>query len=319
MVLSDNRVGSPNSVLDNEMFEISSNESDLEVIALSNDEEVYNDNVVIAQSPNEKLITRFYHIGIPPFPIKEVVAKNTFKDNALDPWIPTLEQEGKQSGGARTMGERESKALMLKDREKKPIMEAKSNSVHESKQAIFKPPFSSWDDFGFTITTPLTSGFSAQIMKMEPDIESMTLNEYLEYEAEKERQLWDNFRSKSSPTRRLRWKKMMMGILMIFGILRSRTLNELGKFCMPNVPDEMDKVIQPLIPQPIHTTPPNDDYVASATNSILDELSHPAKAETRGVTRMDIITTQWCLYRELQCIKETKLWTQSGMKIPKRT
>nr|GEV01985.1 hypothetical protein [Tanacetum cinerariifolium] len=39
-------------------------------------------------------------------------------------------------------------------------------------------------------------------MKMELDIENMTLNEYLEYEAEKERRLWDNVRSKSSPTRK---------------------------------------------------------------------------------------------------------------------
>ncbi|GKD05397.1 hypothetical protein Tco_1180371, partial [Tanacetum coccineum] len=44
------------------------------------------------------------------------------------------------------------------------------------------------------------------------------------------------------------------------------------QFLTPNVPDEMDKVIQPLISQPIHTTPPNDDYVAPATKSILDEL-----------------------------------------------
>ncbi|GKE18941.1 hypothetical protein Tco_1426518, partial [Tanacetum coccineum] len=27
-----------------------------------------------------------------------------------------------------------------------------------------------------------------------------------------------------------------------------------------NVPDEIDKIVQPLIPEPIHTTPPNDDY-----------------------------------------------------------
>ncbi|GKA27109.1 hypothetical protein Tco_0713277 [Tanacetum coccineum] len=38
-------------------------------------------------------------------------------------------------------------------------------------------------------------------MEMVPDIENMTLNEYLEYEAEKERRLWRNVRSKSSPTR----------------------------------------------------------------------------------------------------------------------
>nr|GEW13265.1 hypothetical protein [Tanacetum cinerariifolium] len=36
---------------------------------------------------------------------------------------------------------------------------------------------------------------------MEPHIENMTLDEYREYEAEKERQLRDNVRSKDSPTR----------------------------------------------------------------------------------------------------------------------
>ncbi|GJZ96515.1 hypothetical protein Tco_0668849 [Tanacetum coccineum] len=44
------------------------------------------------------------------------------------------------------------------------------------------------------------------------------------------------------------------------------------QFLMPNVPDEMDEVIQPLISQPIHITPPNDNYVASATKLILDKL-----------------------------------------------
>ncbi|GJT00470.1 hypothetical protein Tco_0821639 [Tanacetum coccineum] len=39
------------------------------------------------------------------------------------------------------------------------------------------------------------------IMEMEPDIENMTINEYLEYEADKKRQLWRNIQSKSSPTR----------------------------------------------------------------------------------------------------------------------
>ncbi|GJX37860.1 hypothetical protein Tco_0251163 [Tanacetum coccineum] len=42
---------------------------------------------------------------------------------------------------------------------------------------------------------------SRGIMEMEPDIENMTLNEYLEYEAEKERQLWDDIRSRRSPTK----------------------------------------------------------------------------------------------------------------------
>ncbi|GKD71848.1 hypothetical protein Tco_1325938, partial [Tanacetum coccineum] len=37
-------------------------------------------------------------------------------------------------------------------------------------------------------------------MEMEPDIENMTMNEYWEYEVVKERQLWDNVRSRRSPT-----------------------------------------------------------------------------------------------------------------------
>ncbi|GJW21712.1 hypothetical protein Tco_0032334, partial [Tanacetum coccineum] len=35
---------------------------------------------------------------------------------------------------------------------------------------------------------------------MEPDIENMTISEYLEYEAVKERRLWDDVRSRRSPT-----------------------------------------------------------------------------------------------------------------------
>ncbi|GKA79960.1 hypothetical protein Tco_0786556 [Tanacetum coccineum] len=72
MVLSNNQVSSPNSMLNNEMFDISSNESDLDVITHPNDEEVNNDNVVIPQSPNEEVITRIYNTRIPPFQIREV-------------------------------------------------------------------------------------------------------------------------------------------------------------------------------------------------------------------------------------------------------
>nr|GEV47374.1 hypothetical protein [Tanacetum cinerariifolium] len=39
-----------------------------------------------------------------------------------------------------------------------------------------------------------------------------------------------------------------------------------------HVPDVMDDVIQPSIPQTINTTPHDKDYVAHATKSILDEL-----------------------------------------------
>ncbi|GJV49503.1 hypothetical protein Tco_1439715 [Tanacetum coccineum] len=68
----DNQVGSPNSVLDNEIFEISSNESDFDVNAHPNDEEVNSDNVVIPQSPNKEVITRIYNTRIPPYLIREV-------------------------------------------------------------------------------------------------------------------------------------------------------------------------------------------------------------------------------------------------------
>ncbi|GJX80430.1 cysteine-rich receptor-like protein kinase [Tanacetum coccineum] len=61
--------------------------------------------------------------------INSVVARNTFEGNALYPWIPALEQSN-NLGGARIMGEKESKALMLNDREKQAITEAKSNSIH---------------------------------------------------------------------------------------------------------------------------------------------------------------------------------------------
>ncbi|GJV51957.1 hypothetical protein Tco_1447698 [Tanacetum coccineum] len=54
-----------------------------------------------------------------------------------------------------------------------------------------------------------------------------------------------------------------------------------------NVPDEIDKIVQPLIPEPIHTTPPNDDYVAPATKSILDELLEEFGDEILNVTMVD--------------------------------
>ncbi|GKD96666.1 hypothetical protein Tco_1380563, partial [Tanacetum coccineum] len=59
------------------------------------------------------------------------------------------------------------------------------------------------------------------------------------------------------------------------------------QFLMPNVPDEIDEVIQPLIPQPIHTTPPNDDYVALATLLILDELLEGFGDKIMNVTMVD--------------------------------
>ncbi|GJU88402.1 hypothetical protein Tco_1300825 [Tanacetum coccineum] len=54
-----------------------------------------------------------------------------------------------------------------------------------------------------------------------------------------------------------------------------------------NVPDEIDEILQPLIPEPIHTTPPNDDYVAPTTKSILDELLKEFSDEILNVAMID--------------------------------
>ncbi|GKD84229.1 hypothetical protein Tco_1351068 [Tanacetum coccineum] len=64
-------------------------------------------------------------------------------------------------------------------------------------------------------------------------------------------------------------------------------VKRIRQFLTPNVPDEMDEVIQPLFLQPIHTTPPNDDYVAPATKLILDELLEEFGDQILNVTMVD--------------------------------
>ncbi|GKE40804.1 hypothetical protein Tco_1464209 [Tanacetum coccineum] len=51
--------------------------------------------------------------------------------------------------------------------------------------------------------------------------------------------------------------------------------------------EDDNEIVQPLIPEPIHTTPPNDDYVAPATKSILDELLEEFGDEILNVTMDD--------------------------------
>nr|GEU70603.1 hypothetical protein [Tanacetum cinerariifolium] len=53
------------------------------------------------------------------------------------------------------------------------------------------------------------------------------------------------------------------------------------------VPNVMDDLIQPLIPQVIHTTPPDKDYLAPATKSILDEILEEFRDEIVNVTVVD--------------------------------
>ncbi|GJY22272.1 hypothetical protein Tco_0394838 [Tanacetum coccineum] len=127
---------------------------------------------------------------------------------------------------------------------------------------ILDRPLSSWDDLGFTNPTLHTTEFSARIMEMEPDIENMMLNKYLdkcEHDVDLEKEEGQVKDDDDGDTYNI-WDITVEDVKLI------------RQFLTPNVPDEMDKVIQPLISQPIHTTPPNDDYVAPATKSILDEL-----------------------------------------------
>ncbi|GKD81939.1 hypothetical protein Tco_1348778 [Tanacetum coccineum] len=46
-------------------------------------------------------------------------------------------------------------------------------------------------------------------------------------------------------------------------------VERIRKFLTPNVPKVIEDVIQLLIPKTLHTIPPNEDYVAPATKSIL--------------------------------------------------
>nr|GEU37798.1 putative reverse transcriptase domain-containing protein [Tanacetum cinerariifolium] len=103
---------------------------------------------------------------------------------------------------------------------------------------------------------------------MEPDFENMAINEYLEYEAKLKR--W----SKRSPT-------MYKEDIIV------KDVEKIKQFLTPNVPDVMDDVRPPLIPKTIHTTPPDKDYLALATKSIMSELLESFKEEILNATMVD--------------------------------
>ncbi|GJW58571.1 hypothetical protein Tco_0105302 [Tanacetum coccineum] len=64
-------------------------------------------------------------------------------------------------------------------------------------------------------------------------------------------------------------------------------IEQIRQFLTPNIFDVMDDVIQPLILKTIHTTPPDNDYVAPATSSILDDLLEEFGNEILNVTMVD--------------------------------
>ncbi|GJT61778.1 retrovirus-related pol polyprotein from transposon TNT 1-94 [Tanacetum coccineum] len=111
-------------------------------------------------------------------------------------------------------------------------------------------------------------------MEMEPDIENMTMSEYLEYEAERNDDSEEDQEEDGDDE-----DTFDMWDITVEDVERIR------KFF--NVPNEIDEIVQPLIPEPIHTTPPNDDYVALATKSILDELLEELGEEILNVTMDD--------------------------------
>ncbi|GKC51473.1 hypothetical protein Tco_1074218 [Tanacetum coccineum] len=90
MVLPDNQEDSPRSVLDNEMFEISSNKSGFEADEHPNDEENNNDITAIPQAPSEATITRIYNTRIPPSLMRE----DKIWDKIGNPLSPNLIEHG---------------------------------------------------------------------------------------------------------------------------------------------------------------------------------------------------------------------------------
>ncbi|GKB68145.1 hypothetical protein Tco_0929557 [Tanacetum coccineum] len=92
-------------------------------------------------------------------------------------------------------------------------------------------------------------------MEMESDIENMTMSEYLKDIFD----MWD---------------------------ITIEDVERVRQFLTPNVPDVIDN-IQPLILITIHTTPPDEDYVAPATKSILDDILEEFGDEILNVTMVD--------------------------------
>ncbi|GJZ01687.1 hypothetical protein Tco_0519648 [Tanacetum coccineum] len=85
MVLPDNQIGSPNSVLVSKMFDNSSNDSHEELYL--NDEEDDSDSMVVPQTPSEEIRTRIDNTRVPP-PLIRGIGEDKIWDkigNSLSP------------------------------------------------------------------------------------------------------------------------------------------------------------------------------------------------------------------------------------------
>ncbi|GKC79974.1 hypothetical protein Tco_1130748, partial [Tanacetum coccineum] len=118
---------------------------------------------------------------------------------------------------------------------------------------------------------------------MEPDTENMMISEYLEYKAAKEKRLWDDVRSRRSPTK---YNEADVDSYHQNKNIVQDSIWEQDDDLEEDQEDD-ENVIQPLIPKPLHTAPPNEDYVSPATKSILDDLLEEFRDEILNVTMVD--------------------------------
>nr|GEU88214.1 hypothetical protein [Tanacetum cinerariifolium] len=149
-------------------------------------------------------------------------------------------------------------------------------------------------------------------MEMEPNFENITINEYLEYKSKMERRLRRNVQSKRSPTKyeeayfdSFHWDEISTNVSDDVDI-ESMTITEYNlyvakrdkkDFVFDEILDDLFRIgaenlkqtilYKHLISKPIHTTPPDKDYVAPDTKSILDDLLEEFRNKILNVTIID--------------------------------
>ncbi|GJX75356.1 hypothetical protein Tco_0313951 [Tanacetum coccineum] len=195
---------------------------------------------------------------------------------------------------------------------KQEITEEWIRAARKKRQKGFIPFLSKFDATKRTSSQP-------GIMEIEPDIENMTLNEYWEYEAEKESSTFNypyshdlppphpcslpvqpypkNYFVSTNVRNDVNIKYVDLeedqeedgddGDIFYMWDIMVEDVEQIRQFLTPNVPDVMHDIIQPLILKTINTTPLDEDYVAPATKSILDDLLDEFRDEILNVTMVD--------------------------------
>ncbi|GJT80089.1 hypothetical protein Tco_1054431 [Tanacetum coccineum] len=111
-------------------------------------------------------------------------------------------------------------------------------------------------------------------MEMEPDTENMMLDEYHERMGQEKVQNGCDIDTSRDRNHESEKEEAQVedddGDTYDIWDITVKDVERIKQFF--NILDETDELIQPLIPQPIHITPPIDDYVAPTTKSILNEL-----------------------------------------------